>query len=101
MTKISGPDNTPAGIGTERIATRAPSTPAPAAAAESASAVRITQQARQMAALEKAVQTLPAVNDARVASIRLAIAQGSYEVAPERIAEKLLRMTQELEALNH
>lgn len=101
MTKISGPDTAPASIGTERVTTRAATPATPATPAEAASEVRITQQARQLAALEKAVQTLPAVNDARVAAIRLAIAQGSYEVAPERIAEKLLKMTQELDALNH
>jgi negative regulator of flagellin synthesis FlgM len=101
VTKISGPDTAPASIGTERIPQRPSPAATPATPTDAASAVRITQQARQLAALEKAVQTLPAVNDARVASIRLAIAQANYEVAPERIAEKLLRLTQELDALNH
>lgn len=101
MSKIIGPDTASVPIGPERITPRQTAAATAAAPAESASEVRITQQARQLAALEKAVQTLPAVSDARVAAIRLAIAQGSYEVAPERIAEKLLKMTQELDALNH
>lgn len=101
MSKIIGPDPASVPIGPERITPRQATAATAPAPAESASEVRITQQARQLAALENAVQTLPAVSDARVAAIRLAIAQGSYEVAPERIAEKLLKMTQELDALNH
>jgi negative regulator of flagellin synthesis FlgM len=58
--------------------------------------VRITDQARQLAALERAVQDTPVVNEARVNAIRLAVEEGRYEVVPERIADKLLRMEQEL-----
>jgi negative regulator of flagellin synthesis FlgM len=67
-----------------------------AAAANAASPVRITNQARQLAALERAVQDAPVVNESRVAAIRLAIEEGRYEVSPERIADKLLRMEREL-----
>ena len=42
------------------------------------------------------MQDAPVTNDARVAAIRLAIEEGRYEVVPERIADKLLRMEQEL-----
>ena len=59
------------------------------------SPVRITDQARQLAALEQAVQAAPVVNEARVAAVRLAIEEGRYEVVPERIADKLLRMEHE------
>ena len=38
----------------------------------------------------------PIVNEARVAAVRLAVEEGRYEVAPERIADKMLRMEQEL-----
>ena len=41
---------------------------------------------------------MPVVNEARVAEIRLAIEEGRYEVAPERIAEKLMRMDRDLRA---
>jgi negative regulator of flagellin synthesis FlgM len=58
--------------------------------------VHITDQARQLAALERAVQDAPVVDEARVAAVRTAIEEGRYEVAPERIADKLLRMEQEL-----
>ena len=53
-------------------------------------------EARQLAALERAVNEAPVTNEARVASIRLAIEEGRYEVSPERIAAKLLRMEHEL-----
>jgi negative regulator of flagellin synthesis FlgM len=65
-------------------------------ASKAATPVRITDQARQLAALERAVQDTPVVNEARVASIRLAVEEGRYEVVPERIADKLLRMEHEL-----
>ncbi|HEY4369394.1 MAG TPA: flagellar biosynthesis anti-sigma factor FlgM [Steroidobacteraceae bacterium] len=71
-----------------------------AAAAEtpaaSGSAVKITDQARQLASLEHTVQSLPVVNESRVASISKAIDEGRYQVNPERIADKLLRTESEL-----
>jgi negative regulator of flagellin synthesis FlgM len=63
---------------------------------KSATGVRVSEQARQLAALERAVQDAPVVNEARVAAIRLAVEEGRYEVVPERVADKLLRMEQEL-----
>ena len=36
------------------------------------------------------------MNDARVSAVRTALEEGRYEVSPERIADKLLRMEQEL-----
>jgi negative regulator of flagellin synthesis FlgM len=63
------------------------------------SAVRITEQARQLAALEQALQSVPVVDEARVSAIRQAIENGSYEVAPERIADKLVSLERELAAL--
>jgi negative regulator of flagellin synthesis FlgM len=58
--------------------------------------VKITDQARQLASLENTVQSLPVVNESRVASIKQAIDEGRYQVNPERIADKLLRTEQEL-----
>jgi negative regulator of flagellin synthesis FlgM len=62
------------------------------------SPVRITDQARQLAALEQALNDVPAVNESRVEAIRLALETGQYEVNPERIADKLLRTERELSA---
>ena len=41
---------------------------------------------------------VPVVNEAKVARIRQAIEDGSYQVVPERIADKMLRMDRELGA---
>lgn len=98
-TKIGGFDNRPVQIGGEKSVTRSRDDAGSTSATKSASAgtaVRITGQARQLAALEQALQSIPAVNQARVAEIRSAIEEGRYEVAPERIAEKLLRLDRDL-----
>lgn len=96
-TKISGYQNPPVQVGSDKTVPRARDGAAGSAnTAGPSSPVRITDQARQLAALEQAVQGMPVINEAKVAEIRLAIEEGRYEVAPERIAEKLLRMDQEL-----
>ena len=59
--------------------------------------VRITDSARQLAALEQAIRELPDVDEAKVASVRAAIADGTYQVSPSRIAEKLIRLERELQ----
>lgn len=97
--KIADYQNRPVQTGAEKPVSRAgdatPAVPASTAAAGS-SPVSITDQARRLASLEQAVQSLPVVNEARVAEIRLAIEEGRYQVNPERIADKLLRTEQEL-----
>lgn len=103
-TKISGYQNRPVQVGTDKSVPRARDTgtssaesAAPANDSNSDSnAVQITGAARQLAALEQAVKSLPIVNEARVAEVRQAIEEGRYQVAPERIAEKLLQMNREL-----
>lgn len=98
-TKINGYQNRPVQVGTDKAVARsrdADVKPSSSAAASDASPIQITEQARQLAALERAVQNLPVVDEARIAAIRLAIEEGRYEVAPERIAEKLLRLEHEL-----
>jgi len=97
-TKITGYQNRPVQVGGDKAVarTRDEAKSSAAGSAAQSSPVRITDQARQLAALEQALQELPVVNEAKVAEIRLAIEEGRYEVAPERIAEKLLRLDQEL-----
>jgi negative regulator of flagellin synthesis FlgM len=97
--KINGYENRPVQVGTDKAVSRtrdADAKASSAAAGAEASPVQITEQARQLAALERAVQNLPVVDEARVAAIRLAIEEGRYEVSPERIADKLMRMEHEL-----
>lgn len=100
--KITGFQNRPVQVGTDKSVSRprdgATSSTGAAAHSHPGSPVRITDQARQLAALEQAVQSTPVVNEARVATIQKAIEEGRYEVVPERIADNLLRMEQELRA---
>jgi negative regulator of flagellin synthesis FlgM len=99
-TKITGYQNRPVQVGTDKkVSSTSDAAANPAqAAVTSSSPVRITDQARQLAALEQALSDVPAVNETRVAALRLAIEQGQYEVSPERIADKLLRTERELSA---
>lgn len=99
-TKITGYQNPAVQIGTDKSVSRARDgvANAPEAAGKPASPVQITDQARQLASLEQTVNSLPVVNEAKVAAIRSAIEDGSYQVVPERIADKLLRMDRELGA---
>ena len=106
-TKIGsgGIDNRPSQVGTDRAVKRTANTgtnaPQTADAGKSGGqGVHITDSARQLAALEQAIRSMPEVNDVKVAEIRTAIANGTYEVAPDRIAEKLLRLEQELVTSN-
>jgi negative regulator of flagellin synthesis FlgM len=95
-----GVDNRPVQVASERVVKRAADSAdaaaAPAKVAASGDGVRITDSARQLAALEQAIRTLPDVNEKRVAEIRAAIASGTYQVSPERIADKLLSMENDL-----
>ena len=97
-TKITGYQNPAVQVGTDKTVsrTRDGASTAPEVAGKPANPVQITDQARQLAALEQTVNSLPVVNEAKVAAIRSAIEDGSYQVVPERIADKLLRMDREL-----
>ena len=98
--KIGGYGNRPVQTGADKTVARerdaGTSASQSADASKAATPVRITDQARQLAALERAVHDAPVVNEARVAAVRQAVEEGRYEVVPERIADKLLRMNQEL-----
>ena len=54
--------------------------------------VQITGAASQLAALEQALRDLPVVDEARVAAVRTAIDQGSYQVVPQQIADRLMQL---------
>jgi negative regulator of flagellin synthesis FlgM len=99
-TKINGYQSRPVQVGTDKTVSRARDAATGAAgstaSANDSNAVQITGAAKQLAALEQAVKALPIVDEARVAEVSQAIEEGRYHVAPERIADKLLRMNQEL-----
>jgi negative regulator of flagellin synthesis FlgM len=96
-----GIDNRPTQVGSDRAVKRTGNASVNADAApvsnKPGEGVHITDSAKQLAALEQAIRNLPDVDDARVNQVRLAIAEGTYEVSPERIAEKLARIEQDLQ----
>jgi negative regulator of flagellin synthesis FlgM len=52
--------------------------------------VSLSREAQAMGRLELAVKTSPDVDEAKVAAMRQAIADGRYQVNSERIAERML-----------
>ena len=63
--------------------------------------VQITGAARQLASLEQAVRDAPAVNTARVAQISTALAQGTYTINSQHIADQLVQSDKELAHLGN
>jgi negative regulator of flagellin synthesis FlgM len=54
--------------------------------------VTLTNSVDQMARLEEMLASIPEVDSARVAEIKASIADGSYQVDPEKIVDKLLQI---------
>lgn len=79
----------------KRDATQAPGPAEQAAADKPASAesgVKLSSQAQQLQAIEERLRDLPEVDSERVAKIRQAISDGSYQTDSARIADKLLAL---------
>jgi negative regulator of flagellin synthesis FlgM len=96
-TKITGFENRPVQVGTDKKVSRPgdSATPPAESAAAGVSPVRITDSAKQLAALEQTLQGSAPVNEARVNAIRSAIEDGRYQVNAEVIADKLMRVERE------
>jgi negative regulator of flagellin synthesis FlgM len=58
--------------------------------------VHLTGAARGLAAIEHSLRALPAVDELRVAAVKQRLQDGSYEVDPQRVADRLLRMEADL-----
>ncbi len=54
--------------------------------------VALTSTAALLREVENAISELPEVNTERVEAIRKAIAEGSYQIDPSRIADKLMQL---------
>lgn len=52
--------------------------------------VQLSDQAHSLKRLEDNIAAAPAVNDDKVAALRAAIADGSYQINADSIAEKML-----------
>lgn len=63
---------------------------------ESRDTVHLTDSARKLQEMEKALAEAPVVDSKRVDAIKQALASGTYEIDAERIAEKLLQMEKDL-----
>jgi negative regulator of flagellin synthesis FlgM len=76
------------------VAPAAPKTQAASADAvvsNSKDNVVLSAEAQNLTRLQTKISSLPDVNMDRVAAIRLAIAEGRFEINPERIAENMLK----------
>ncbi len=61
--------------------------------------VQITGTARQLADLDQQVRNAPVVNEQKVAQLRSAIEQGTYQVRPQHIADQLMSLERSLSSL--
>jgi negative regulator of flagellin synthesis FlgM len=97
--KINGLDNRPIriGAGTPVSATGKRASEQPSASPQQPeSDVLITGAARSLAALEAQLRELPVIDAARVADVQKRLEEGRYAVDPQRIADRLLRLENEL-----
>ena len=68
-----------------------PVTQAPQVEPQVAENVVISQGAKSLHRLQSAIQQAPDVNVSRVAELKKAIAEGRFEINPDRIAENMLK----------
>lgn len=90
--------NNPAGVhGTVARGLNSPATPGErkaqeneALSAANADRVSVTSEAARLQEIEEQLMAVPEVNSAKVAEIKAAIANGTFDFNPQRIAEKLI-----------
>lgn len=93
--KINGIDNgRPAPVGAGRAVERVKDVASKSkdAAVSGGLDVEITGTARQLADLEQTLVKQPVVDEKRVAKVRSAIEQGSYQISPDHIADQLVQI---------
>ncbi len=69
---------------------KTPSTPAAKVEPSNIDNVVLSSEAQNLVRLQTKISNLPDVNMDRVAAIKQAIAEGRFEINPERIAENML-----------
>jgi negative regulator of flagellin synthesis FlgM len=98
--KINGLETKPARIAPAAAVSRRAGEVAPeitVARSEDDADVQLTGAARSLAALEQSVRNLPAVDELRVAAVKERLESGSYEIDPQRVADRLLRLESDLQ----
>lgn len=58
--------------------------------------VRLTHAARNLSAIEESLRNSPAVDELRVSAVKQRLQDGSFEIDPQRIADRLLRLEHDL-----
>lgn len=97
--KINGIDGgRPAAVGAGGAVKRStdPAAGGAQAAGTGAPDVHITGAATRLVALEQALLEMPAIDEARVAEIRLSLEEGCYTINSDRITDQLLQLEQAL-----
>lgn len=59
-------------------------------AATGSDRVSVTSEASRLLEIEEQLMAVPEVNDSKVAEIKRAIADGTFDINPQRIADKLI-----------
>ncbi len=77
---------------------KAPETQEPALSAKS-DAVSLSNQGKEIGQMHQQLATEPSFNEDKVAAIKAAIANGSYTVDPERLADNMIKFEDELAGL--
>jgi negative regulator of flagellin synthesis FlgM len=80
------------------VARRGGEAPPPASTpADAGTDVQLTGAARGLVAIEQSLRAQPAIDESRVAAVKERLQKGSYEVDPQRVADKLLRLDSDLQ----
>ena len=62
----------------------------------SGESVQLSKNARQLQSVSEKIASMPSVNSEKVAQLKQAIAEGSYQVDSQRVASKLLGLEAQL-----
>lgn len=80
---------------TDKPQTTQTSTPAPEQSRQksvSGESVNLSSQAKNLKQLEQSLDSYPEVDDQRIEQIKAALADGSYKIDAEKVAQKMLDM---------
>jgi negative regulator of flagellin synthesis FlgM len=98
--KISGVEPKPVRVAaTPAVRATRDATTGAGEAATTGTDVHLTGAARNLATIEQSLRALPAVDELRVSAVKQRLQDGSYEIDPQRTADRLLRMEGDLARL--